>query len=91
MRSSSIIGALWDKEQWREQFAANGMHPYEHSGHHGLFFGGEGQRGRVIQVGTAGVITMECSYDNCHDDLDSVIGTLDFGAIERFVAFDHRN
>lgn len=91
MRSTSIIGALWNKEQLREQFAANGMFPYEHGEHHGLSFGGEGQRGRVIQVGHSGVLTLECSYNNCRNDLDAFIATLDFGAIEQFVTFDHRN
>lgn len=90
MRSTNIIDTAWDKENLREQFAANGFYPYQHGGHRGLSFGGRPERGRVIEVGRAGIVMIECGYPDCIEDLDSIVGTLDFTAIEHFVAFDHR-
>lgn len=91
MRSASIVDTAWNKPELREQFAANGMYPHMYGDHRGLSFGGDGERGRVINVGTAGAVTMQCSYATCRHDLDLVVDALDFAEIERFVAFDHRH
>lgn len=90
MRSVSIVNTAWSKPELSEQFAANGMYAHLYADHRGLSFGGDGERGRVINVGEAGAVTLQCSYDVCAKDLDLLVGALDFVAIEKFVAFEHR-
>ena len=44
----------------------------------------------AIRVGENGLISLECTSAECDADLKGLIDRIDFEAVEKFVACDHR-
>lgn len=74
----------------RERLERDGIGVAEHKGFDGLSIVAGAESGRIYKIGSASVVVIACEYSGCGDDIDSIVETVDFASIARFVAFDHR-
>tara|TARA_R110002049_G_scaffold23726_2_gene84081 strand:- start:41 stop:643 length:603 start_codon:yes stop_codon:yes gene_type:complete len=89
-RIEAISSGYAHDDALRSELETAGIGVLHVNGHVGITIEADGETGRLIKIGSAGLIMMECMYDRCESDLDIVIGGLDLASIIRFVAFDHR-
>ncbi len=74
----------------RDKLRSAGIGVARLSGFPGISIDTGPESGRAFKIGSAGVITVECNYMDCGEDMERVLAALDFATVERFVAFDHR-
>ena len=74
----------------REKLKDAGVIPFERDGYAGLKLAADVEAGRVFKIGSAGFLSLECSYEKCAADLDQMLDRLDFASIADFVSYDHR-
>lgn len=75
----------------KAEYEFNGISSLERDGYQGFKSVFSDMSGQVFRVGTAGVVSIECSDADCDIDLQAISGQLDLRAVAEFVAFDHRS
>jgi hypothetical protein len=89
-RATAMVDTVWDDSISAAELMQQGITRRMVGTFRSLSAVHEADAGWVINVGSAGVVVVECTYANCFVDTEDLVGALNLSEIKRFVAFDHR-
>ena len=86
----AIVAGYESDSALRDKLGSAGIGAAQHAGFPGISIDTAPESGRAFKIGSAGVITVECNYMDCGEDMDRILAAMDFATVEHFITFDHR-
>ncbi len=85
-----ITAAFETDAATRKKLESDGVSVIDHDGITGISMKSGNEAARAFNIGSAGVVSLECAYAGCGADLDLMLDQMNFAAVTEFVVFDHR-